>query len=214
MNSNDSASCISSVPEQVWSYTSQKELLELWVDGMDLELLARHLNRKHLGVIVKLSELILKAPQPVVDSSAPYFRKPWDYFHNSELRRLHALGKKPSEIADALGRDELGVCFRLLSNFELVIPRAVVKRFHLDEDETSTNRIYEHGGLTPLSDPDNFQPVVLETVDGVETETPMGEWFRKQEDTGRAGQRNLRDVGTPPVLMGRRGGQPPQKPHN
>lgn len=155
MNSTGSVTLNSSDPG--WSYTSQKELLELWVDGMDLELLARHLNRKRLEVIVKLSELILKAPQPSADSSAPYFRKPWDYFHNSELRRLHALGKKPSDIADALGRDELGVCFRLLSNFDLVIPRAVVKRFHLDEDETSTNRIYEHDGLTPLSDPDNFQ---------------------------------------------------------
>jgi hypothetical protein len=174
MNSNDSASCISSDPDPGWSYASQKELLELWVDGMDLELLARHLNRKRLEVIVKLSELILKAPQPVADSSAPYFRKPWDYFHNSELRRLHALGKRPSEIADALGRDELGVCFRLLSNFEFVIPRAVVKRFHLDEDETSTNRIYQHDGLTPLSDLDDFQPLVLETIDGIETNYARG----------------------------------------
>lgn len=185
MNSNGSAIRNSSDPG--WSYASQKELLELWLDRMDLELLARHLNRKHLEVIMKLSELILKAPQPMADRSAPCFRKPWDYSHTSELRRLHALGKKPSDIADALGRDELGVCFRLLSNFELVIPRAVVKRFHLDEDETSTNRISEHGGLTALSDPDNFQPVVLETVDGVETATPVKEWLRKQADTGRAG---------------------------
>jgi hypothetical protein len=169
MNSNGSASRDSSDPEPAWSYTAQKELLELWLDGMDLELLARHLNRKQLEVMVKLSELILKAPQPVADSSAPFFRKPWDYFHNSELRRLHALGKTPSDIADALGRDELGVCFRLLSNFELVIPRGVVKRFHLDEDETSINRIYEQDGLTALSDPDNFQPLVLETIDGIET---------------------------------------------
>ena len=172
MNSNAPDSHNLSHPEQSWSYGAQKELLELWVDGMDLELLARHLNRKPLEVVVKLSELILKAQRPVADRSAPYFRKPWDYFQNSELRRLHALGKKPSDIADALGRDELGVCFRLLSNFEHVLPRAVVKRFHLDEDETSTNLIYEHDGLTPLSNPENFQPVVLETIDGVETETP------------------------------------------
>jgi hypothetical protein len=186
MNSNDSATRDSSDPEQGWEYMSQKELLELWVGGMDLELLARHLNRKQREVVVKLSELILKAPQPVADSSAPYFGKPWDYFHNSELRRLYALGKKPSEIADALGRDELGVCFRLLSNFELVIPRAVIRRFHLDEEGTSANLINETGRLTPLSDPDNFQPVVLETIDGVETKTPLKAWFRKQSDTGRA----------------------------
>jgi hypothetical protein len=185
MNSNAPDSRNSSNPEPSWSYESQKELLELWVDGMDLELLARHLNRKRLEVIQKLSELILKAPQPVADSSAPYFRKPWDYFHNSELRRLYALGKKPSEIADALGRDELGVCFRLLSNFELVIPRAVIKRFHLDEEETSANLIHETGRLTPLSDPDNFQPVVLETIDGVETETPVKDWLGKRADKGR-----------------------------
>jgi hypothetical protein len=185
MNSNDSATRESSDPEQGWSYTSQKELLELWVGGMDLELLARHLNRKQREVVVKLSELILKAPHPVADSSAPYFRKPWDYFHDSELRRLYALGKKPSEIADALGRDELGVCFRLLSNFELVIPRAVIKRFHLDEEGTSADLIQETGRLTPLSDPDNFQPVVLETIDGVETETPVKDWLGKQADKGR-----------------------------
>lgn len=183
MNSNGSAVRNSSDPEPGWSYASQKELLELWLDGMDLEPLARHLNRKPLEVVVKLSELVLKAPQPVADRAAPCFRKPWDYFHNFELRRLHALGKRPSDIADALGRDELGVCFRLLSNFELVIPKAVVKRFHLGEDETSTSRIYEHGGLTPLSDPDNFKPVILETIDGVETETPLKKWFRNQADT-------------------------------
>lgn len=186
MNSNDSATGNSSHSEQGWSYASQKELLELWVGGMDLELLARHLNRKQLEVIVKLSELILKAPRPLADSSAPYFRKPWDYVQNSELRRLYALGNKPSEIADALGRDELGICFRLLSNFELVIPRAVIKRFRLDEDGTSANLINENHGLTPLSDPDNFHPVVIETIDGVETETPLKDWFRKQSDTWRA----------------------------
>jgi hypothetical protein len=38
-------------------------------------------------------------------------------------------------------------------------PRAVIKRFRLDEDETSTNLINENHGLTPLSDPDNFHPV-------------------------------------------------------
>jgi hypothetical protein len=40
--------------------------------------------------------------------------------------------------------------------------------------------------LTALSDPGNFQPVVLETIDGVETKTPLKDWFRKQADTGRA----------------------------
>tara|TARA_B110000503_G_C7053269_1_gene373272 strand:+ start:470 stop:1027 length:558 start_codon:yes stop_codon:yes gene_type:complete len=173
MISNDSASRKSSNPEQRWSYGSQKELLELWADGMDLELLARHLNRRQLEVIEKLSELILKTPQPVADSSAPYFRKPWDYLQNSELRRLYALGKKPSEIAVALGRDGLGVCFRLLSNFELVIPRAVIKRFHLDEDKTGQYLIHERGRLTPLSDLDNFQPLLVETIDCVETKTPI-----------------------------------------
>jgi hypothetical protein len=71
MNLTGSATGNSSAPEPGWSYNTQKELLELWLDGMDIELLARHLNRKHLEVIMKLSELILKAPQPLADSDLP-----------------------------------------------------------------------------------------------------------------------------------------------
>ncbi len=59
-------------------------------------------------------------------------------------------------------------------------PRAVIKRFRLDEDETSTNLIDENHGLTPLSDPDNFHPVVIETIDRIETKTPLKEWLRMQ----------------------------------
>jgi hypothetical protein len=53
----------SSDSEQSWSYASQKELLELWVGGMDLELLALHLNRKQLDKSV-LAAFGLKAAAP------------------------------------------------------------------------------------------------------------------------------------------------------
>lgn len=33
--------------------------------------------------------------------------------------------------------------------------------------------------LTPLSDPSNFQPMVIEDIDGQETLLPVSEWLEK-----------------------------------
>ena len=112
----------------------EKELLELYLDGMDIEFLTSHFNLRGREIVRKLSELLLGLDQPKQDPSARNYRKPWHWGDNSKLWRMYAVGVPIPTIADKLGRDELGICYRILSEQYVIVPRAIVERYKLDQD--------------------------------------------------------------------------------
>ena len=110
------------------------ELLDLYLDGMDIELLAVHFQETPRNIVVRLSELLLGVPNPIQNPKAKNYGKTWNWAEISRLRRMYAVRIPISRIAETLGRDELGVCFRLLSEQMIVLPKKLVKEFNLDED--------------------------------------------------------------------------------
>lgn len=113
----------------------EKELLVLYLDGMELDLLSAHLNTEQREIVRKLSELFFGIAQPEQNPTTPNYGKPWNWADRSRLWRMHAIGAPVSAIAEKLGRDELGICYRLLSENLVVVPIEVVSRYSLDADD-------------------------------------------------------------------------------
>ena len=116
-----------------WSTLMKKELLDLYLDGMELDLLALHLNVGSHEVVRKLSELLLGIEDPRQNSTAKNYRKPWHWGDDSKLWRMYAVGVPIPTIADKLGRDELGICYRILAEQYAIVPKAIVEKYKLDE---------------------------------------------------------------------------------
>lgn len=118
-----------------WSVSKTRALLDLYLDGMDIGLLSKHFEVQPNEIVLQLSELLLEISNPLQDAGAKNYGKTWTWVDNSKLWRMYAVRTPIPQIAAKLGRDELGVCFRLLSEQMVVLPRKIVKEFNLDEDE-------------------------------------------------------------------------------
>ena len=126
----------------------EKELLELYLDGMELDLLSSHLNLGKREIVRKLSELFFNIEHPEQNSEAPNYGKPWNWGESSRLWRMHAVGTPVRTIAEKLGRDELGVCYRLLSENLVIVPKSIVAKYELDEDNFATDAGSEQSAKT------------------------------------------------------------------
>lgn len=102
---------------------------------MDIDWLSKYFEAQPNEIVHQLSELLLEISNPIQDTGAKNYRKTWTWVDNSKLWRMYAVRTPIPHIAAKLGRDELGVCFRLLSEQMVVLPRKIVKEFNLDEDE-------------------------------------------------------------------------------
>lgn len=116
----------------------EKDLLELYLDGMDLDLLSSHLNVGREEIVRRLSGLFFRLEFPTQDPDAPNYRKKWSWAETSRLWRMYAVGIPVQVIARTLGRDELGICYRLLVENYIVVPASVVEKYKLDRDNFAT----------------------------------------------------------------------------
>lgn len=113
----------------------EKELLELYLGGMEIDLLASHMNLTNWQIVRKLSELLFDVRSPQHDPSARNYRQRWNWVDNSKLWRMYAVGIPIPSIAKKLGRDEMGICYRLLAEQLVVVPKATVSKYKLDQDD-------------------------------------------------------------------------------
>ena len=118
-----------------WSEPATKELVELYLDGMELELLSSHFQMTVHEIVAKLSELFFAVPEPMQDTSAANYKKPWHGAETAKLWRLYAVRNPIPKIAEKLGRDELGVCYKLLTEQMVILPRSLAEVYGFDEDE-------------------------------------------------------------------------------
>ena len=120
----------------------EKELLELYLDGMEIDLLASHMNFTNWEIVRKLSELLFDVRSPQHDPSARNYRQRWNWVDNSKLWRMYAVGIPIPSIAKKLGRDEMGICYRLLTEQLIVVPKATVSKYKLDESDFATENLH------------------------------------------------------------------------
>jgi hypothetical protein len=69
-----------------------------------------------------------------VNEEAPHFGKAWQDTHRARLGFLYRTGITVPDIAEDLGRDLLGVLYRIFTGFNPVIPLEVVFQYDLDAD--------------------------------------------------------------------------------
>ena len=122
-------------PEHLWDEPTTKELVMLYLDGMEIELLASHFQMTAHEIVAKLSELFFSLPDPIQDPSATNYKKPWHRAETTKLWRLYTVRNPIPKIAEKLGRDELGVCYKLLTEQIVILPRSLAEMYDFDEDE-------------------------------------------------------------------------------
>jgi hypothetical protein len=118
-----------------WDKAMRRELVELYFDGMDIEMLGWHFEMKAFEVYRELISLLLGGTDLEEDPSAPRVRKRWEYLEDSELIRLYRRGVHVEQIAKQLGRDVPGVAMRPINSWSVTCPPEVAQTLGLNEDE-------------------------------------------------------------------------------
>ena len=99
-----------------WSRTELTRLIHLYADNEDMEIadLARHFGTTSRSIVIALTDLILEPRGPLEDENCPKWRQAWTQQDVDDVHDLFRLGASLHTIAQAVGRDQLSVAFRLL----------------------------------------------------------------------------------------------------
>lgn len=118
-----------------WDNAMRRELIELYFDGMDIEMLGWHFEVKTFEIFRELISLFFGVTALKDDPTAPRFGKRWECLEDSELIRLHRRGVPVVQIAEHLGRDPRGVAIRLINSWSVTCPPKLAKTLRLNEDQ-------------------------------------------------------------------------------
>ena len=121
-------------PPGAWDRAMHRELVELYFDGMDVEMLGWHFQKKAQEIYAELITLLFGVTELQENPAAPRFRKRWEYLEDSELIRLYRRSLPVEEIAEQLGRDVPGVAMRLINSWWVVCPPEVARGLGLTDD--------------------------------------------------------------------------------
>lgn len=102
------------VVDDSWTPSERRELIWAYQEGMDIPLLARLLDYSAREVVRELSRQIFDIPTPSEDRKATRYGAAWTTQEINVLIESFQMGRKPTDIATGLGRDELGVCWQLI----------------------------------------------------------------------------------------------------
>ena len=119
----------------VWDNMKRRELVALYLDGMDVEMLASLLELSAREVFRELVSLLLGVKRLEVDPSVPRFGLRWELLEENELFRLYRRRLPVDQIAERLGRDVSGVAFRLINSGLIVCPSRVAEELGLNDVE-------------------------------------------------------------------------------
>ena len=97
-----------------WSRGERKELAWGYEAGMDIPLLATLLGYSPREVVRELSRQAFSMPTPSENRKASRYGACWELAEVERLVEGFQHGVAPTDIARELGRDELGVCWRIL----------------------------------------------------------------------------------------------------
>lgn len=120
-------------PVGSWDRAMHRELVELYFDGMDVEMLGWHFQKKAQEIYAELIALLFGVTELQENPAAPRFRKRWEYLEDSELIRLYRRSLPVEEIAEQLGRDVPGVAMRLINSWWVACPLEVAEELGLNE---------------------------------------------------------------------------------
>jgi len=123
---------VSRFDELRWTHEMRKELLELYLNRMPADMIAHHFGCSPAEIIRQVAYLVLRERGLSEDLTAPNFGKRWTWADDQILRNEFQLRRPVKTIARTLGRDRLGVAFRILGLFDPPIPKRVIRAYQID----------------------------------------------------------------------------------
>lgn len=122
------------LPEQkAWSRQESHLLLEAYSSGRSIERLARLCDAEARAVVTELARWLLVTTGELVDSSAPRFMDVWSSHDFETLRSDYRDGRPLAPLAKRLGRDQLGVAFKLFEDHRPVVSAKLMSSFTIKE---------------------------------------------------------------------------------
>ena len=148
-------------PGENWSWAESRELIELYLQRMDVRMMARYFNKTAFQVITELAWVILGEKYLEQDETQPRYQKRWSLRDHEILTQQYQLGATVPEIAHVLRRDELAVAYRIIEKLYPPIPQENLSKVHL-EHLAGALRAKERIANEP--EPPKICPVCLDVV--------------------------------------------------
>lgn len=132
---NDDEGCVVSGPSNVpsWNLATRRELVDLYLRQMSIASLAEHFEVSSREIVRELSKLFLGVTDPWENKFVERFGEKWDLEEEERLHILFRRGNSVESISRELKRDRLGVCFRILQRFDVVIPQQTIDALRLED---------------------------------------------------------------------------------
>ena len=134
MQIGDEGCVVSEPPKQAnWTSETRRELVDLYLRQMSIASLAEHFEKSARQIVRELSRLFLGVTDPWENKLAERFGEKWDIADEERLYILFRRGQDVESIARDIKRDSLGICFRILQKFDVVIPQQTIDALGLAE---------------------------------------------------------------------------------
>ena len=130
-----------------WDDESTKELLELYLTGFTLSMLAGHFFLTREDIVRQLSAVVFEDHVLVKDQSKKRHQKSWAWQEIQFLITQMQVGQSPTQISALMERDSLGIAFKLFAALPVPMPKTVIERYGISHGRESL----ELG--TPENDP-------------------------------------------------------------
>jgi hypothetical protein len=115
-----------------WSAESRRELIEFYVDGMDVRLMAKYFATSSHEVIGELASLVLGASRVSRNHLSPRYGERSSWRDHDVLVEQYRWGASVQVIAKVLQRDELAVAYRILERLTPQIPAQTLELLGLE----------------------------------------------------------------------------------
>jgi hypothetical protein len=120
-----------------WDDESTKELLELYLTGFTLSMLAGHFFLTREDIVRQLSAVVFEDHVLVKDQSKKRHQKSWAWQEIQFLITQMQVGQSPTQISALMERDSLGIAFKLFAALPVPMPKTVIERYSISHGRES-----------------------------------------------------------------------------
>jgi hypothetical protein len=118
-----------------WDNESTKELVELYLTGFTLSMLAGHFFLTKEDIVRQLSAVVFDDHALVRDSSKPRHQKTWAWQEIQFLITQMQVGRSPTQISALMERGSLGIAFKLFEALPVPIPKAIIEKYDVSHGQ-------------------------------------------------------------------------------
>jgi len=118
-----------------WDDESIKELLELFLTGFTLSMLAGHFFLTREDIVRQLSAVVFDDHGLVKDQTKSRHQKTWAWQEIQFLITQMQVGQSPTQISALMERDSLGIAFKLFQALPVPISKAIIEKYNLSHGQ-------------------------------------------------------------------------------